>query len=81
MIVVAALNLLDVRMHSPPYARHLGQVILGSAVSLYFTPTGVGALATNFPAIFAGRFGRDDDNCGRCKSAFRWSLPFICFDW
>jgi membrane AbrB-like protein len=40
-------------MHSPPYARHLGQVILGSAVSLYFTPTVVAALAGNFPAIVA----------------------------
>ena len=34
MVAVAALNLLGVRMHSPPYARHTGQVILGSAVSL-----------------------------------------------
>jgi len=32
MIAVAALNLLGVRMHSPPYARQIGQVILGSAV-------------------------------------------------
>jgi uncharacterized protein len=31
----------------------LGQVILGSAVSLYFTPTVVAALAGNFPAIVA----------------------------
>jgi uncharacterized membrane protein AbrB (regulator of aidB expression) len=34
-------------------SRHLGQVILGSAVSLYFTPTVVAALAGNFPAIVA----------------------------
>lgn len=53
MIAVAAFNLMGVRMHSPPYARHLGQVILGSAVSLYFTPTVVAALAGNFPAILA----------------------------
>ena len=32
MIAVAALNLLGVRMHSPPLARQAGQVILGSAV-------------------------------------------------
>jgi membrane AbrB-like protein len=53
MIGVAALNLTGVRMHSPPYARQVGQVILGSAVALYFTPTVVAELATNFPAILA----------------------------
>jgi membrane AbrB-like protein len=53
MIAVAALNLTGVRMHSPPYARQMGQVILGSAVSLYFTPPVVVALAANLPAIVA----------------------------
>ena len=53
MIAVAALNLTGVRMHSPPYARQLGQVILGSAVSLYFTPPVVAALASNVPPILA----------------------------
>ena len=53
MIAVATLNLMGVRMHSPPYARQMGQVILGSAVSLYFTPTVVAELAANFPAIVA----------------------------
>ena len=53
MIAVATLNLTGVRMHSPPYARQMGQVILGSAVSLYFTPTVVAALAVNLPAITA----------------------------
>jgi membrane AbrB-like protein len=53
MIAVATLNLMGVRMHSPPLARQIGQVILGSAVSLYFTPTVVAALAANFPAIAA----------------------------
>jgi len=53
MVAVAALNLLGVRMHSPPFARQMGQVILGSAVSLYFTPTVVAALAANLPAILA----------------------------
>ena len=53
MIAVAALNLMGVRMHSPPLARQMGQVILGSAVSLYFTPTVVAALASNLPAIVA----------------------------
>jgi len=53
MVAVAALNLTGVRMHSPPYARQMGQVILGSAVSLYFTPPVVKALAANFPAIIA----------------------------
>ena len=53
MIAVATLNLMGMRVHSPPYARQMGQVILGSAVSLYFTPTVVAALAANLPAIGA----------------------------
>jgi membrane AbrB-like protein len=53
MIAVAALNLTGVRMLSPPYARQLGQVILGSAVGLYFTPSVVAELAGNFLAIVA----------------------------
>jgi membrane AbrB-like protein len=53
MVAVATLNLMGVRMHSPPLARQMGQVILGSAVSLYFTPTVVAALAANLPAIVA----------------------------
>ena len=51
MVAVAAVNLMGVRMHSPPYARHLGQVILGSAVSLYFTPPVVTALIGNFAPV------------------------------
>ena len=53
MVAVASLNLLGVRLHSPPYARQMGQVILGSAVGLYFTPSVVTALAGNLPAIVA----------------------------
>ncbi|HKY06688.1 MAG TPA: AbrB family transcriptional regulator [Candidatus Binatia bacterium] len=53
MIAVAVLNLAGVVMHSPPYARQMGQVILGSAVGLYFTPSVVAALASNLPAIIA----------------------------
>jgi len=53
MIAVATLNLSGVGMHSPPYARQIGQVILGCAVSLYFTPPVVAALATNLPAVVA----------------------------
>lgn len=53
MIAVATLNLLGVTMHSPPLARQSGQVILGSAVSLYFTPPVVTALGANLPAIIA----------------------------
>jgi hypothetical protein len=36
-----------------PYARQMGQVILGSAVGLYFTPSVVAELAGNFLAIIA----------------------------
>ncbi len=73
MIAVATLNLMGVRMHSRPYARHLGQVILGSAVSLYFTPTVVAALAGNFPAIVADDRGVPDRRSRRInvESGFR----------
>jgi hypothetical protein len=53
MIAVALLNLMGVRMRSVPYGRQMGQVILGSAVSLYLPPTVVAALAGNFAAIVA----------------------------
>jgi len=53
MIAIASLNLMGLRMYSPPYARQMGQVILGSAVSLYFTPPVVAALGGNLPAIGA----------------------------
>lgn len=53
MIAVATLNLIGVRMHGVPYGRQMGQVILGSAVSLYFTVSVVAELAANFAAIAA----------------------------
>jgi membrane AbrB-like protein len=53
MVAVATFNLMGMRMHSPPYARQIGQVILGSAVSLYFTRMVVAELAGNFAAIVA----------------------------
>jgi uncharacterized membrane protein AbrB (regulator of aidB expression) len=50
MIAVATLNLMGVRMQSPPYAaRQMGQVILGSAVGLYFTLSVVAELAPTSP--------------------------------
>ncbi len=52
MVAVAAINLMGVRVHSVPYGRQLGQVILGSAVSLYFTPPVVAALGAHLGAIF-----------------------------
>jgi len=51
MVAVAAINLMGIRVHAIPYGRQLGQVILGSAVSLYFTPPVVAALGANFGAI------------------------------
>ena len=53
MVAVATFNLMGVRLFSVPYGRQMGQVILGSAVSLYFTPTVVAELAANLPAIAA----------------------------
>ena len=53
MIAVAIVNLMGVRMRSVPYGRQMGQVILGSAVSLYFTSSVVAELAANFTAIAA----------------------------
>lgn len=53
MIAVASVNLMGITVFSPPYARQTGQVILGSAVSLYFAPPIVAALAANWSAIAA----------------------------
>src|SRR5262245_2790729 len=49
MIAVAAFNMMGLRMYSVPYGRQMGQVILGSAVSLYFTPAVVAELAAHLP--------------------------------
>lgn len=51
MVAVAAINLMGVRVYSLPYARQMGQVIIGSAVGLYFTPPVVAALSTHIGAI------------------------------
>jgi len=51
MIVVASVNMMGLRVHAVPYGRQMGQVILGSAVGLYFTPPVVAALGANFAAI------------------------------
>lgn len=53
MVAVAAVNLRGVTVYAPPYGRQTGQVILGSAVSLYFAPPVVAALVTNLGAIAA----------------------------
>lgn len=51
MVAVAAINLCGVRVHSVPYGRQMGQVIIGSAVGLYFTPPVVAALGAHLGAI------------------------------
>lgn len=51
MIAVAAVNLCGGRLHSVPFGRQIGQVVLGSAVALYFTPPVVAALADHIGAI------------------------------
>jgi uncharacterized protein len=55
MIAVAVLNLAGVRMHSPPLARQMGQVILGSVVSLYFTSRSAKPVSAS--GFFAGMRG------------------------
>ncbi|MBD21232.1 MAG: hypothetical protein CMM37_09365 [Rhodospirillaceae bacterium] len=52
MIAVATLNLLGIRAFAIPYGRQVGQVILGSAIGIYFTPPVLAALAANSIAIF-----------------------------
>jgi membrane AbrB-like protein len=51
MVAVATLNLMGIRIYALPYARQMGQIILGSAVSLYFTPVVVAAIGTHMGAI------------------------------
>lgn len=54
MIAVAAVNLCGVRIAPVPYGRQAGQMLIGSAVSLYFTPPVVAALLAHIGAIAAG---------------------------
>jgi hypothetical protein len=56
MVAVAVVNLAGVRVHSLPYSRQTGQVILASAVSLYFTPPVVAVLGANFGVILLATF-------------------------
>ena len=52
MIAVATLKLsVGANLQSVPFGRQMGQVILGSAVSLYFTPVVVAELGANLGAI------------------------------
>ena len=51
MVAVAAVNLLGVNVFAVPFGRQSGQVILGSAVALYFTPPVVAVLGANLGAI------------------------------
>lgn len=51
MVAIAAVNLMGISVFSPPYARQLGQVVIGSSVSLYFTPPVVAVLSTHLGAI------------------------------
>lgn len=51
MVAVATVNLFGMRVHATPFGRQIGQVVLGSAVALYFTPTVVAALAHHIGAI------------------------------
>jgi uncharacterized protein len=51
MLAVAAVNLMGVRIHAVPFGRQTGQVILGSAVALYFTPPVVAAVADHIGVI------------------------------
>jgi len=52
MVAVATLNLFGIRSGSIPYGRQTGQIILGSAVSIYFTPSVLAVLVTNSGLIF-----------------------------
>lgn len=52
MVAVATVNLLGIRAFALPYGRQTGQVILGSAVSIYFTPPVVAALGAHLGIIF-----------------------------
>lgn len=51
MVAVATVNLLGMRVYAVPFGRQTGQIILGSAVGLYFTPPVVTALGANLGAI------------------------------
>lgn len=56
MVAVAALNLLGIRAFALPYGRQMGQVVLGSAIGIYFTPPVLVALAANALPILLTTF-------------------------
>ncbi len=53
MVAVAACNLMGAKLQAPPFGRQTGQVVLGSAVALYFTSTVLATLAAHLGAIVA----------------------------
>ena len=56
MVAVATLNLLGIRAFALPYGRQMGQVILGSAIGIYFTPPVLVALGANALPILLTTF-------------------------
>jgi uncharacterized protein len=56
MVAVATLNLLGIRAFALPYGRQMGQVILGSAIGIYFTPPVLIALGANALPILLTTF-------------------------
>jgi membrane AbrB-like protein len=56
MVAVAALNLLGIRAFALPYGRQMGQVVLGSAIGIYFTPPVLVALGANALPILLTTF-------------------------
>jgi len=86
MVAVAILNLCGIRALSIPYGRQTGQIILGSAVSIYFTPPVVAALGANTGLILLatlsafligglGAFVMNKVSGVNPKSAFFASIP------
>lgn len=52
MVAVATINLMGIKAFALPYGRQMGQVILGSAIGIYFTPPVLIALGANaFPIL------------------------------
>lgn len=86
MVGVALLNLFGIRALAIPYGRQTGQIILGSAVSIYFTPPIVAALGANIWVILIatlsafiigglGAFIMSKVSGVNAKSAFFASIP------
>ena len=90
LLAMAACNFRGAELRSPPGARSLGQIVIGTALGLYFTPVVGHAVAQHWwvlvlaalIAIFLGVLGGDGNSRRavfmRASTASRWHSRCAC---